>query len=68
MTLQYIKVLSVAAWVLVIGAAGLLAGITSSSGWLSLAALAIVPPIVAMRFWKRPDQTMSQSIQEALRK
>ena len=68
MTLQYIKVMSVAAWVLAIGAAGLLAGITSSSGWLALAALAIVPPIVAMRFWKRPDQTMSQSIQEALRK
>ena len=68
MTLQQIKVLTVTAWVLAIGAAGLLAGIASSSGWLALAALAIVPPIVAMRFWKRPDQTMSQSIQEALRK
>jgi hypothetical protein len=68
MTLQQIKVLTVTAWVLAIGAAGLLAGITSSSGWVALAALAIVPPIVAMRFWKRPDQTMSQSIQEALRK
>ena len=68
MTLPQIKVLAVAAWVLAIGAVALLAGVTSTSGWLALAALAIVPPIVAMRFWKRPDQTMSQSIQEALRK
>ena len=68
MTLQQMKVLAVAAWVLAIGAAALFAGVTSSSGWLVLAALAIVPPLVAMRFWKRPDQTMSQSIQEALRK
>lgn len=68
MTLPQIKVLAVAAWVLVIGAVALLVGVTSTSGWLALAALAIVPPLVAMRFWKRPDQTMSQSIQEALRK
>jgi Na+(H+)/acetate symporter ActP len=68
MTLQHIKVMTIVAWVLAIGAAGLLAGVTSSSGWFALAALAIVPPLVAMRFWKRPDQTMSQSIQEALRK
>lgn len=68
MTLQQIKVLSVVAWVLAIGAVALLAGATSTSSWLALAALAIVPPLVALRFWKRPDQTMSQSIQEALRK
>ena len=68
MTLPQIKVLAVAAWVLAIGAVALLVGVTSTSGWLVLAALAIVPPLVAMRFWKQPDQTMSQSIQEALRK
>ena len=68
MTLPQIKVLAVTAWVLAIGAVALLVGVTSTSAWLATGALAIVPPLVAMRFWKRPDQTMSQSIQEALRK
>jgi hypothetical protein len=68
MTLQRIKLLTIAAWILAIGAASLILGVTSSSGWIALAALAIVPPIVMLFFWKLPDQTMSQSIQEELRK
>jgi hypothetical protein len=67
MTLKNIKAIVAAAWVLAVGAAGLLAGVTSLSGWLALAGLAIVPPLVMMRFWQQPDQTMSQSIQEAFR-
>jgi hypothetical protein len=68
MTLQTLKVSTAAAWVLAIASAGLLASVTSFSLWLALAGLAIVPPLVMMRFWSQPDQTMSQSIQEILRK
>jgi hypothetical protein len=68
MTLKNIKAGIAVAWVLVVGVAGFLAGVTSPSGWLALAGLAIVPPLVMMRFWQSPDQTMSQSIQDALRK
>ena len=68
MTLQNMKFTAAAAWVLAIAAAGLLASVSSVSWWLALAGLAIVPPLVMMRFWNQSDQTMSQSIQEVLRK
>ena len=68
MSLPTIKVTTAAAWALAIAAVGLLAGVNSLSLWLALAGLAIVPPLVMMRFWTQPDQTMSQSIQEVLRK
>ena len=68
MTLKNIKAIVAVAWMLAVGAAGLLAGVASLPGWLALAGLAIVPPLVMMRFWQQPDQTMSQSIQEAFRK
>ena len=68
MNLQNIKVVSGAVWALAVGGAGLLAGVSSSSNWLALAGLAIVPPLVMMRFWNQPDETMSQSIQGVLRK
>jgi hypothetical protein len=68
MTLKNIKSSVAAGWVVAVGAAGFVAGVTSSSGWLALAGLAVVPPIVMMRFWQQPDQTMSESIQDALRK
>jgi hypothetical protein len=67
MTLKNTKATIAAAWVLAVGAAGLLAGVTSSSSWLALAGLAIAPSIVLMRFWN-DHQTMSQSIQRVLQK
>ena len=48
------------------GAFGLLTPVTTPSGWFMLAAVATAPPLVFMHYWKRPAQTMSQSIQEAL--
>jgi hypothetical protein len=52
----------------VIGAAafGLLAPVTTPSGWFMLAAVATAPPLVFMHYWKRPAQTISESIQEAI--
>lgn len=49
------------------GAFGLLAPVTTPSGWFILAAVATAPPLVFMHYLKRPTQTISQSIQEAIR-
>lgn len=48
------------------GAFGLLAPVTTPSGWFILAAVAICPPLVFMHYFKRPAQTMSESIQQAI--
>jgi hypothetical protein len=34
--------------------------------WTVLAAVALLPPVVIMRWWSEPGQSMSQGIQEAL--
>ena len=56
------------AWIFAIGAFGLLRPAMSMSGWMALAGLALLPPIFLLRAWKRPSQTMSEDIQQALRK
>lgn len=52
--------------VLTAGAFGLVTPVASPTGWFILAAVATAPPLVFMHYWKRPAQTMSESIQEAL--
>jgi Cu/Ag efflux pump CusA len=47
--------------------AGIAGNVNSLSGWTALAGLAALPALVMMRWWTEPRQTMSQSIQEALR-
>ena len=49
------------------GAFGLFAPVTTPSGWFILAAVATAPPLVFMHYWKRPVQTMSESIHGAIR-
>jgi hypothetical protein len=53
-------------WVVVIAAAGLLAS-ASLVGWLVLATLAVIPAVVFLKFSGHRSQTMSESIQKALR-
>ena len=67
MALKTIKSTIAALWVFAMGAAALVADVTSFSSWLVLAGCAIVPPFVMMRYWNPPDQTLSQSIQQNLR-
>ena len=67
MTLKTIKATIAALWVFAMGTAALVANVTSFSSWLVLVGCAIVPPIVMMRYWNRPEQSMSQSIQQVLR-
>lgn len=67
MSLPYLKATCAAAWVSTMGAAGLLGVIPLPAGWIALAAFAILPPLVMLRYWQDPPQTISQSIQEAIR-
>ena len=66
MNLTYVKVTASALWIFAVGWAGAIANVSTSS-WIVLAGCAVVPPLLVVRYWKYPDQTMSESIQRALR-
>ena len=66
MTPKNIKAAVAVASIFALGALGLFADVSLSS-WLVLGGFAIVPVLVMMRYWSDPDQTTSQSIQQALR-
>ena len=53
--------------VITAGAFGLLAPVTTPSGWFMLTAAATAPSLVFMHYFKRPAETMSESIREAIR-
>jgi hypothetical protein len=53
------------AWSLGVLLAAIAIGITSVSNWIIVACIAAVPPLVVRRFWRAPEQTLSESIHEA---
>jgi len=67
MQFQKIKQTVSAAWVVVVFAVGLVAGVTSSGGLVALLALGLLPPLALMLLWNEPPQTMSESIQQGRR-
>jgi hypothetical protein len=67
MIAPYVKAVFAAVWIITAGALGALAPVTTLSGWFLLVALATAPPLIFMHYWKRPAQTMSESIQRAIR-
>jgi hypothetical protein len=67
MQLKSIQVFSAVMWVLILTIAGIAGNVNSLLVWTVLAGLALLPPFVMMRWWIYPRQSMSQSIQEALR-
>lgn len=67
METTYAKTVVTALWVLGVGALGLAAGSHSSTAWATLAGVAIVPPLVVLRFWMTPPQTMSERINSGRR-
>ena len=67
MQLQHYKVALAAVWALAISAVGLVVGVTSMAPLAILAVVALLPPIVMLRLWHDPVQSMSESIQEARR-
>ena len=64
---EYMKMTIASLWVLAMCAAGWVTGVASVSGWLVLGCLAVLPPIVMLRLWHEPPQSMSESIQAARR-
>jgi hypothetical protein len=67
MQLKYVKIALAVVWVVGVMTIGMFAHVTSIGGWISLVALAVLPPVVIARIWKGPEQTMSESIQQARR-
>lgn len=67
MRLKKIKVMIAAAYVVIVVGAGLAWGLTSTSGWAALTALALLPPAAMLWLWNDPVQTLSESIQQARR-
>ena len=63
---KYLKAAFSAVWVCALCAVALYGHFTFSS-WALLLALAVIPPLVVMRYWRDPVQTTSQSIQDVLR-
>jgi Flp pilus assembly protein TadB len=62
-----IKAVIAMLWVVSVTIAGIVGNVNSLLLWTVLAAVALLPPVVMMRWWREPRQSMSQSIQEALR-
>ncbi|MCL4813748.1 MAG: hypothetical protein KJ061_14745 [Vicinamibacteraceae bacterium] len=67
MKLQYIKLTLATVWALAAIVGALTAGVGSSGGWITAAALGLLPPLAMWRLWNDPPQTMSESIQQARR-
>ena len=56
-----------AAWFVAIVLAGYGIGMTSMTNWLLVGAVAMTLPVILMRFGRRPDPSMSESIRDAIR-
>ena len=67
MQLKTLKIVLASVWISAMLIAGLVGQLNSVSSWALLAAVALLPPIVVMRRWNTPAQTMSESIREARR-
>ena len=67
--MQLLSIKSVVAilWVSAMFIIGIARNVDSFSSWAVLTGVAVVPPLVMMWRWNDPHQTMSESIQEALR-
>lgn len=64
---DHVKAALIGAWILAIGVLGYVLGTTSLAGWTVLAVVAVIPPVVIMRLWGSPSQSMSESIREVIR-
>jgi hypothetical protein len=64
---KQMKAAVIGAWVLACGVIAMLLNVSSTTGWIVLIASAVVPPLVLLQMWRPPEQTMSESIREALK-
>ena len=66
MTTKYFNATIAALSMIAAGAVGLLAPVTTPSGWFVLAVAGTIPPLLFMHYSKPPAQTMSESIRRAI--
>ena len=64
---DHVKAALIGAWILAVGVLGYVLGTTSLAGWTVLAVVSVIPPVVIMRLWRAPSQSMSESIREVIR-
>ena len=67
MKLEQMSLLAAAGWVLAWVGIVLLVHVGSTMGWILLVGAGIIPPCLLLRMWRRPAQTMSESIREVLK-
>jgi uncharacterized membrane protein YhdT len=67
MASENLKTLLFVGWVIAVCFTAFVLGVTSVPNWIVVACAAVVPPLVVRRFWRAPEQTVSESIHEARR-
>ena len=67
MQLEHMKTAAAIAWVLACGVMAVSLDVSSASSWIILIGLGVLPPLVLLRMWHVPAQTLSESIHEVLR-
>ena len=67
MQLEHMKTAVVGAWMLAWGAMALSVNVSSASGWILLVGSGVLPPLMLLRMWRPPAQTMSEAIREVLK-
>ena len=62
-----VKAALMAGWILAVAGLGYGFGTTSLAGWILVAVLSVVPPVLMVRLWSAPSPSMSESIRDVLR-
>jgi hypothetical protein len=65
MKLAHLKGTIVAVWLIAMFVVSVAADVTSRQAWAVLAGFALLPPLVMLRWWQHPPQTLSESIHKA---
>jgi hypothetical protein len=64
---EYMKSAVVGVWVLAWSVIALSVNVSSAIGWVLLVGSALLPPLVILRLWRPPAQTISESIRDVLK-
>lgn len=67
MKLEKLSVLTVAGWALTAAAVVPVVRPGSPAGWTLLIGVGVIPPCMLLWLWRRPAQTMSESIRDAIK-
>lgn len=64
---EHAKTAIIGGWALGVGAIAVSLNVDSAAGWMLLAAVGLVPPLLLLRMWRQPAPSMSQSIRDVLK-